>query len=181
MQVQALPSTAAWTHSVGRSHSTNSTLTAALKALRSEVQTIESHSKTTVVELTAIRVALGKLATDGLAPSSYSALQSFENSLVTTNANAPESLTGNSTLLSQFEALYTSSPTTQQKTDLTTAYNALAAAVTSAGVTSSDITAINADWKAVLAASNSTSTATFHYFSLVTGQGAGVYIGSMAV
>jgi hypothetical protein len=34
-------------------------------------------------------------------------------------------------LLAQFESLYTSSPTSQETTDLTTAYNALAAAVTS--------------------------------------------------
>jgi hypothetical protein len=167
---------------VGRSHSTNSTLTAALEALRSEVQTIESHSKTTVVELTAIRVALGKLATDGLAPSSYSALQSFENSLVTTNATTPGSIiqggTNYTTLLTQFEALYPNS--TQYTTDLTTAYNALAAAVTSAGVTSDDITTIKTDWSAVLTALNSMSTATFPYFTLVTGQGESVCNGPMA-
>ena len=79
-------------------------------------------------------------------------------------------LTGNATLLSQFEALYTSSPTTQETTDLTTAYNALAAAVTSSNITSADITTINTDWSAVLAAEGSTSTATFPYFQLVTGQ-----------
>jgi hypothetical protein len=79
-------------------------------------------------------------------------------------------LTGNATLLSQFEALYTSSPTTQETTDLTTAYNALAAAVTSSNITSADITLINTDWSAVLAAQGSTSTATFPYFQLVTGQ-----------
>ena len=38
-------------------------------------------------------------------------------------------LTGNATLLGQFEALYTSSPTATQTTDLTNAYNALASAV----------------------------------------------------
>ena len=79
-------------------------------------------------------------------------------------------------------SIYTSSPTTQQTTDLTTAYNALAAAVTSSSITSADITAINTDWAAVLAALPSTRTApaTFPYFTLVTGQGAGVCNGLMA-
>jgi hypothetical protein len=79
-------------------------------------------------------------------------------------------LTGNSTLLSQFEALYTSSPTTQETTDLTTAYNALAAAVTSSNITPSDISKIDSDWSAVLAAEGSSSTATYPYFNLVVGQ-----------
>jgi hypothetical protein len=79
-------------------------------------------------------------------------------------------LTGNSTLLSQFEALYTSSPTTQQTTDLTNAYNALAAAVTSSNITSADITTINNDWSAVQTAEGSSSTATYPYFNLVVGQ-----------
>ena len=70
-------------------------------------------------------------------------------------------LAGDSTLLSQFEALYTSSPTTQETTDLTTAYNALAAAVTSSNITSADITTINTDWAAVLSAEGSSSTATY--------------------
>ena len=95
--------------------------------------------------------------------------KSFENSLVTAFA-AGTTLTGNATLLSQFEALYTSSPTTQQTTDLTAAYNALAAAVTSANITSAQLTTINTDWAAVLAAEGSTSTATYPYFNLVTGQ-----------
>jgi len=172
----------------GRSHSTNSALQTALKTLQSEVQTIELASNTTVGQLTAIKVAFRTLASDGLHPTSQSALSSFENSLVTTNANAttPGSLTGNATLLAQFEALYTSTPTAQQTTDLTTAYNALAAAVTSAGVTSTDITTINTDWAAVLAALPSTSiaaatsTPTFPYFTLVRGQGAGVCIAPMA-
>ena len=99
---------------------------------------------------------------------------------MTTNATTPGSLTGNATLLKQFVALYTNSPTTTQTTDLTTAYNALAAAVTSSNITTADITTINTDWAAVLAASNSTSTATFPYFSLVKGQGAGVCNGPMA-
>ena len=79
-------------------------------------------------------------------------------------------LDGDSTLLSEFEALYTSSPTTQETTDLTTACNALGAAVTSSNITSADITPINTDWAAVLAPEGSTSTATFPYFTLVTGQ-----------
>jgi hypothetical protein len=132
------------------------------------VQTIELASGTTIGELTAITAAFQTLASDGLSPSSYSALKSFENSLVTSYASGT-TLTGNATLLSQFEALYTSSPTTQQTTDLTTAYNALAAAVTSSNITSADIATIDADWAAVLAAEGSTSTATFPYFNLVTG------------
>jgi hypothetical protein len=164
----------------GRNHSTNSALTTALQTLKKDVQTIELASRTTVGQLTAINVAFHNLASDGLVPSSRSALSSFENSLVTTNATTPGSLTGNTTLLAQFEALYTSSPTTQQTTDLTTAYNALAAAVTSSDITSADITAINTAWSAVLAALNSTSTATFPYFSLVTGQGVSVCNGPFA-
>jgi hypothetical protein len=118
--------------------------------------------------LTAIRAAFQTLASDGLQPTSSSALSSFENSLVTSYAGGT-TLTGNATLLAQFEALYTSSPTTQETTDLTTAYNALAAAVTSSNFTSADITTIDTDWAAVLAAEGSTSTATFPYFTLVTG------------
>ena len=76
-------------------------------------------------------------------------------------------------VLAQFEALYTSSPTTQQTTDLTTAYNALAAAVTSSNITSADLTTIDTDYAAVLAAEGSTSTASFPYFSLVTGSASG--------
>jgi hypothetical protein len=174
-------STVAWAHGGHGRHTTNSALQTALQTLKKDVQTIELASGTTVGELTAIRVAFQALSSDGLAPTSYSALQSFENSLVTTNATTPGSLTNNAALLKQFEALYTSSPTTQQTTDLTTAYNALSAAVTSAGVTHSDITTINTDWSAVLAASNSTSTATFPYFSLVAGQGVGVCDGPMAL
>jgi hypothetical protein len=89
---------------------------------------------------------------------------------VTTSASGT-TLAGNSTLLSQFEALYTSSPTAQQTTDLTAAYNALAAAVTSSNITSADITTIDNDWSAVLAAEGSSSTDTYPYFSLVTGRG----------
>jgi hypothetical protein len=153
--------------------SSNTALSSALTTLRGDIQKIELASNTTVGQLTAIRAAFETLESDGLSPSSFSALRTFENSLVTANASGT-TLAGNSTLLSQFEALYTSSPTAQQTTDLTTAYNALAAAVTSAGITSANITTINTDWAAVLAARNSTSTATFPYFSLVTGAGAGI-------
>ena len=137
--------------------------------LRSDVITIEEASGTTVAQLAAIASAFETLKTDGLTPSSQSALESFENSLVTDYASGT-TLTGNSTLLSQFEALYTSSPTTQETTDLTTAYNALAAAVTSSNITSADITTINNDWSALLSAEGSTSTNTYPYFELVTGQ-----------
>ncbi len=81
----------------GRSHSTNSALQTALKALQSGVQTIELASGTTVGQLTAIKVAFRTLATDGLRPTSQSALSSFENSLVTTNATTPGSITSTST------------------------------------------------------------------------------------
>ena len=96
----------------------------------------------------ASRLHSRQLKTDGLTPSSQSALRSFENTLVTDFASGT-TLTGNATFLSQFEAIYTSSPTTQETTDLTTAYNALAAAVTSSNITSADITTINTDWAAV--------------------------------
>jgi hypothetical protein len=137
--------------------------------LRNDVQTIELNSGTTVGELTAIRAAFQTLANDGLSPSSESALRSFENSLVSAAASGT-TLKDNATLLSQFEALYTSSPTAQQTTDLTTAYNALAAAVTSSNITSSDLGTVDSDWAAVLTAEGSTSTSTYPYFNLVTGQ-----------
>jgi peptidoglycan DL-endopeptidase CwlO len=155
--------------SAASSSSSSSALSTAEKTLKGDIQTIELASGTTVGQLTAIAVALETLKTDGLSPSSESALKSFENTLVTDYASGT-TLTGNATLLSQFEAIYTSSPTTQETTDLTTAYNALAAAVTSSNITSADITTINTDWAAVLAAEGSTSTATFPYFQLVTGQ-----------
>ena len=151
------------------SSSSSSSLSTAKQTLRSDIQKIELASDTTVGQLTAIAVAFETLKTDGLSPSSQSALESFENSLVTDYASGT-ALTGNATLLSQFEAIYTSSPTTQETADLTTAYNALAAAVSSSNITSADITTINTDWAAVLAAEGSTSTATFPYFQLVTGQ-----------
>jgi hypothetical protein len=150
------------------SGASNTALSTALQTLQKDIQTIKSASNTTVGELTTIQSDFRTLANDGLSPSSRSALASFENSLVTAYASGT-SLTDNSTLLSQFEALYTSSPTAQQTTDLTAAYNALAAAVTSAGINSTDLSTINTDWAAVLAAENSTSTETFPYFTLVTG------------
>jgi hypothetical protein len=149
------------------SSSSNTALTTAQQTLRNDIQTIELASKTTIGELTAIRVDLKTLAADGLTPSSASALSTFENSLVTANANG--TLGSSGTALSDFEALYTSSPTSQQTTDLTNAYNALVAAVQSANITSANITTINTDYAAVLAAEGSTSTATYPYFSLVTG------------
>jgi peptidoglycan DL-endopeptidase CwlO len=155
--------------SSSNSSSSSSTLAAALATLKSDIQTIELASDTTVGQLAAIATAFETLKTDGLTPSSQSALESFENSLVTDYASGT-TLTGNASLLSQFEAIYTSSPTTQETTDLTTAYDALAAAVTSSNISAADITLINTDWSAVLAAQGSTSAATFPYFQLVTGQ-----------
>ena len=76
----------------------------------------------------------------------------------------------NSSLLSEFKALYTSSPTDQQAADLKGAYNALAAAVTSSNITSENIATIDADWAAFLEAKGSTSSDTYPYFDLVTGQ-----------
>ena len=157
------------TSSGDSSSSSSTSLSTALATLQSDVLTIEQASGTTVGELAAIRSAFDTLASDGLTPSSQSALQSFENSLVTAFASGT-TLAGDSTLLSQFEALYTSSPTTQETTDLTTAYNALAAAVTSSNITSADITTINTDWAAVQSAEGSSSTATYPYFNLVVGQ-----------
>jgi hypothetical protein len=159
----------------GMTTSTSSTaLATARQTLRNDIQTIELASGTTIGELTAVRAAFQTLASDGLQASSWSALSSFENSLVKSFATGT-TLTGNATLLAQFEALYTTSPTAQQTTDLTTAYNALAAAVTSSNITSADLTTIDTDWAAVLAAEGSTSTTTFPYFTLVTGgaQGTG--------
>jgi hypothetical protein len=168
-------------HAVATSHThaehsgtsaSNAALTAAHQKLRNDVQTIELASSTTVGQLTAIKVAFHTLKTDGLSPSSPSALASFKNSLVTTFASGT-AVTGNSALQSQFSAIYTSTPTPQQTTDLTAAYDALAAAVTSSNISSDNIKTINADWAAVLAARNSTSTATYPFFSLVTGGGEG--------
>jgi hypothetical protein len=167
--VSSSSSAASSSSTTNSSSSSSSALSTAEKTLKGDIQTIELASGTTVGQLTAIAVALETLKTDGLSPNSESALKSFENTLVTDYASGT-TLTGNATLLSQFEALYTSSPTTQEATDLTTAYNALAAAVTSSNITSADITTINTDWAAVLAAEGSTSTATFPYFQLVTGQ-----------
>ncbi len=155
--------------SAGSSSSSSSAVSAALKQLHSDVLTIEEASDVTVGQLAALASAFETLKSDGLSPSSHSALSSFENSLVTDYASGTV-LAGDSTLLSQFEAIYTSSPTTLETTDLTTAYNALAAAVTSSNITSADITTINTDWSALLSAEGSTSTNTYPYFELVTGQ-----------
>jgi hypothetical protein len=155
------------------STSSSTALQTARQTLQNDIQTIELNSGTTIGQLTAIHAAFQTLSSDGLTPSSASALSSFENSLVTSFASGT-TLTGNATLLSQFEALYTSTPTTQETTDLTTAYNALVAAVTSSNITSSDISTIDTDWAAVLAAESSTSTASFPYFTLVTGRPNGV-------
>jgi hypothetical protein len=154
------------------SSSSSSALQTARQTLLNDIQTIELASGTTIGELTAIHAAFQTLSSDGLSPSSKSALSSFENSLVQSYANGT-TLTDNATLLAQFEALYTTSSgslSTQQTTDLTTAYNSLAAAITSSGITSSDLSTIDADYAAVLAAESSTSTDTFPYFTLVTGQ-----------
>jgi hypothetical protein len=123
--------------------------------------------------LTAIRVAFQTLSNDGLKPSSASALSSFEDSLVKAFATGT-TLTGNTALLSQFEALYTSSPTDQQTTDLTSAYNALAAAIASSNITSSDLSTIDSDQAALDAAEGDTSSDTFPYFTLITGRAGGI-------
>jgi hypothetical protein len=150
------------------SSSSSTAVSAAVKQLHSDILTIEQSSGVTVGQLASIASAFETLKNDGLSPSSKSALKSFENSLVTDLASGT-TLVDNSTLLSQFEALYTSSPTAQETTDLTTAYDALATAVTSSNITSADITTINNDWSALLTAKGSTSTDTFLYFDLVTG------------
>jgi len=140
-----------------------------VQQLHSDILTIEAASGVTVGQLAGVASAFQTLKSDGLSPSSKSAVKSFENTLVTNFASGT-TLTGDATLLGQFEVLYTSSPTTQETTDLTTAYNALAAAVASSNITSSNITTINNDWSALLSAKGSTSTDTFPYFDLVTGQ-----------
>jgi hypothetical protein len=157
--------------STAGSTTTSSTLSAAQQTLRNEVQAILSASGTTIGELTAIHTAFEALQADGLKPISQSALASFENSLVVASAN-DKSLT-DGTLLAQFEALYTTTTTTltdQETIDLTTAYKALTAAVTSSNITSANIATIDKDFAAVLAAEgNTSSTATYPYFSLITG------------
>ena len=155
------------------SSTSSSTIQAAQQTLHNDIQTIQLASGTTVGELTAIHTAFQTVSSDGLSPTSESAVSTFENSLVKSYASGT-TLTNNATLLSQFEALYTTSSgslTTQQTTDLTTAYNSLAAAITSSGITSADLSTIDTDYAAVLAAESSTSTDTFPYFTLVTGQG----------
>jgi hypothetical protein len=158
---------------VASTSTSSSALGTARQQLFSDIQTIELASGTTIGELTAIRAAFQTLSSDGLTPSSQSALSSFEDSLVKAYANGT-TLTGNATLLAQFEALYTSSPTTQETTDLTTAYNAIAAAIASSNITAADLTTIDADQAAVQAASGDTSGDTFPYFTLVTGAAGGM-------
>jgi len=157
-------------------------LSAALKQLQKDTQSIELLSSTTVGQLTAIRVAFHTLNSDGVSLTSESALATFENSLVTTNASAVAAgttgtLTNNSGLQTSFQALYTTSTpplSTSQINDLNVAYNALAAAVTSANITTANITTINLDWTTVLAAQTppGSTTSTFPYFNLVVGTGA---------
>ncbi|MFI5457573.1 MAG: hypothetical protein ACHRXM_19195 [Isosphaerales bacterium] len=151
-------------------------MSAAFTKLQTDVQAIELASTTTVGQLTAIRVAFHTLNSDGLSPSSESALATFENNLVMTNATAPVTVT--TTAPSLFVAIYTTTPSTltmQQTTDLTNAYNALVPAVTSANITTANITTINLDWAAVLAAQTppGSTSSTFPYFNLVVGTGAG--------
>ena len=147
----------------------NATLSTARQTLQTDIRAILAASGTTVAELSTLHSAFQALASNGLTPTSGSALSAFENGLVTTLASGT-TLNGNTTLQSQFAALYTSSPTAAQTTALDAAYNALAAAVTSANITSANITTISNDFNAVLQAASSTSTATFPYFSLVLGQ-----------
>jgi hypothetical protein len=152
----------------------SSTLSSALETLHNDVQAIELASGTTVGELTAIATTFATLKTDGLTPSSASALTAFENNLVTNTAGATTTPT---TTLSDFELLYTTTPaslTSTQTADLTAAYNALTAAVNSSNITAANITTINSDYAAVLAAEGSSSTATYPYFTLVTGRGPGM-------
>lgn len=146
-----------------------SDVSTARQTLSSDIQTIEAASDTTIGELTTLHTAFQTLKSDGLKPSRQKDLASFENNLVTANASGT-TLAGNTTLLNQFIALYSSSPTTQQTTDLTAAYNALASAVTSTNISQANITTISGDWSALLNAEGSSSTASFPYFSLVTGQ-----------
>ena len=90
------------TSSTTSTTSSNSTLTTARQTLQKDVQTVLSASGTTIGELSAIHTAFQTLETDSLTPSSQSALSTFENSLVTSFASGT-TLTGNATLLSQFE------------------------------------------------------------------------------
>jgi hypothetical protein len=145
------------------------TLASALKALMNEIQIIKLGSTTTIGQLTAIEIAMRTLSAGGLSPSSTAVLESFEDRLVTASASGTI-LENNLGLLRQFEALYTSSPTTQETADLTVAYNALIAAVMSAGITAADISTINAGWSAVQAAQGNPSTTAFPFFTLVTGR-----------
>ena len=146
----------------GTGGTTNTAVTTALQTLRTAVQAVEAKSGVTVFELSSLTTAFQTLRTDGLTPGSKSALTTFENNLVSGDTA--------DTTLAQFEALYTASPTTQQTTDLTAAYNALTAAVASSNITAADITSVTNAYSALLTAEGSTSTAAFPLLSLVTGQ-----------
>jgi hypothetical protein len=164
----ASATTATGTTSSTTTTDTASAMRTALQALNVQIQSIQLASGTTVGQLTAIRMSFNTLEQDGLRPTSRSALASFENSLVTTYASGT-AVIDNASLLSQFQELFTSSPTTQETTDLAGAYNALAQAVTSANISSESLSKIDSAWTDLLAAQGSTSTATFPYFSLVAG------------
>jgi len=152
--------------STSTSGATSTAVAGARQALRAAVLAVETKSGTTVAQLSAIETAFRAVRADGLAPGSRSALTTFENSLVTAGAAGTALPT-----LAAFEALYTGTPTAQQTTDLTTAFNALVTAVAHSNITSADITTITTDYANVLAAEGSTSTATFPLSSLVTGRG----------
>jgi hypothetical protein len=167
----AASTTSSTTGSTTSSGTSTSALSSALQTLHNDVQAIELASGTTVGQLAAIATSFAALKSDGLTPTSASALTTFENELVTNTAGATTSPT---TTLNDFELLYTSTPSTltaTQTADLTTAYNALTSAVNSSNITAANISTINTDYAAVLAAQGSTSTATYPYFTLVTGHG----------
>ncbi len=146
----------------------------ALQTLNGDVQTVTQSSGATVGELATLQADLNALYAAGVRPTSYAALQSFENTLVTTLATNPTTNLGTDTTLStQFASLFSGTGTggTSPPTVVTNVYNDLANIVTSAGITSTQITTIRNDWAALLAAEGSSSTATYPYFNLATGQG----------
>ncbi len=159
----------------GGQHTGPSTaVTTALQTLNGDVQTVTQSSGATVGEMATLQADLNALYAAGVRPTSFSALQSFENSLVTTLATNPTTnLSTDTTLSTQFASLFTGTGTggTTPPTVVTNVYNDLANIVTSAGITSAQITTISNDWSALLAAEGSTSTATYPYFTLATGQG----------
>ena len=151
------------------SSSSSSTLATALATLKSDIQTIELASDTTVGQLAAIATAFETLKTDGLTPTSQSALESFENSLVTDfrlgddldrQRDAAESIRG---------ALHELADDAGNDRP----HDGVQCARGGGDFLEYHVGghhAINTDWSAVLAAEGSTSTATFPYFQLVTGQ-----------